>query len=140
MIRHPFHRLFCSVNFKTFLSWGLTCITCRVVVKEKFEPNLTPKQIEERGYHEKTRDLSGRSKDWSEYLARQQKYKVIDKLQRLQRKKMCPEPMTPRESGLRTRIRNYEAKHHWWYNDKIKDLINWPLGICSTFLNIIPRA
>ena len=50
------------------------------------------------------------------------------------------EPMTPRESGLRTRIRNYDRFYSWRYDDKMKDLINWPPGLCTTFLNIIPRA
>ena len=31
-----------------FVPWGLTCTTCGVIVKEKFKPNLTPKEFEAR--------------------------------------------------------------------------------------------
>jgi len=72
-----------------FVSWGLTCTTCGVVVKEKYERNLTKV---ERRYHDKE------TLEWS------RKRKIEHKLFRLKRRKGGPDSVTYREEKLRKRL------------------------------------
>ena len=90
-----------------FVPWGLTCTTCGVVVKEK--------------YHQK--DIP--------------QYKIRRKLERLHRRKMGPDPITPRESGLRRRIEGYNRLYS--YPDKLVNLIRWNPDVPEKFLNMTPR-
>lgn len=139
-----------------FVSWGLTCTTCGVVVKENYERNLTK---EERHSLEVNRNLGpimskafgGKEETDKEYLERQRAYKIRDKLQRMQRKKMGGGPMDSREIGLRKRIRGlktfYEhAKYSAPYKSEkerekeqqsILNLYN--VELVEQFLHISPR-
>lgn len=54
--------------------------------------------------------------------------------------------ITPQESGLRTRVNNFKKlyfnhDHHWYYSDdeREKNGICWPNGLCKRFLSITPR-
>jgi hypothetical protein len=107
-----------------FVSWGLTCTSCGVVVKQKYQRNLTKG---ERTYHDK------------ELLEYARKRKVRQKLERLQRKKLGPDPISPTESGLRRRIGRlkefYELMSlHWGDLD-----IAWNDALVEDFLNVSPR-
>jgi hypothetical protein len=144
-----------------FVSWGLTCTTCGVVIKEKYYPNLTPKQLEYREFDKKLEgseqnkrvgQLGGNTRSWEEKFERNQKYRIANKFRRLRRKKLGAEPITPRESGLRTRIRNlkryYEWATHYWIQ-KIRSLDGkkeiesirkiWDDVLVNEFLNVSPR-
>jgi hypothetical protein len=86
-----------------FVSWGLTCTTCGVVVKGKYERNLTKQERWKLEFGlKKLND--------KEYLNRQRAYKIKRKLERIQRRKIGKDPMTPQESGLRTRIKNFKVE------------------------------
>jgi hypothetical protein len=138
-----------------FVPWGITCTTCGVVVKEKFEPNLTPRQIRSREMDRKLENskysktfekLTGRSlSSWEEKLEWKQKRKIAKKLERLQRKKLGPEPITPEESGLRTRIRNlkdfYQMQSYYWGHPDNKETLDfgWDDKLVEQFLNLSPR-
>ena len=116
-----------------FVPWGLTCTTCGVIVKEKFEPNLTPKQIRSRemdrklegsNYAKTFEKLRGRPyPSWEENLEWKQKRKIQTNSIN-PAKKLGPEPITPEENGLRTRIRNlkdfYQSQSNYWghWDDK----------------------
>jgi len=61
----------------------------------------------------------------------------------LQRKKLGPEPITPRESGLRTRIKHLRRFYEWasWYwNAGRKRNLAWNDKLVEQFLNLNPRA
>ncbi len=138
-----------------FVPWGLTCTTCSVVVKEKFKTNLTPKQIRSRErdgklegskYSKTFEKLTGRTpSSWEERLEWKQKRKIANKLERLQRKKLGPEPITPEESGLRTRIRNlkhfYQMQSYYWGHPDNKETLDfgWDEKLVEQFLNLSPR-
>ena len=138
-----------------FAPWGLTCTTCGVVVKQKFRPNLTPKQLEDREFDRKLEGskysktfekLTGRSRSsWEENLEWKQKRKIAKKLERLQRKKLGPEPITPEESGLRTRIRNlkdfYQMQSYYWGHPNNKETLDfgWDEKLVEQFLNLSLR-
>jgi hypothetical protein len=143
-----------------FAPWGLTCTTCGVVVKQKFQRNLTKKEIEDRESNiklygedgkkesEYTKLLGkigvGHSGGWQEELEKNRKYKIIEKLQRLQRKKLGPELITPRESGLRIRIKHlkgfYErASWYWSSPDKNRLDFAWDDKLVEQFLSVNPR-
>jgi hypothetical protein len=143
-----------------FVPWGLTCTTCGVIVKEKFKPNLTPKEFEakeserkrntklEETYAKTFEKLTGRAysdPSWEETLEWKRKRKIANKLERLQRKKLGPEPISPEESGLRTRIRNlkdfYQMQSHYWGHPDNKETLDfgWDEKLVEQFLNLSPR-
>ena len=75
----------------SFVSWGLTCTTCGVVIKENYNPNLTPKQLKDRENHKKLEETKlikrlGLTDSWEERLESHQRYKTARKLRRLQRR------------------------------------------------------
>ena len=134
---------------QAFVSWGLTCTTCGVVIKQKYQPNLTPKELKRKERHirlegskysKSVGKLGGRPYGtWKEQFQRNQDYKLRNKLDRLQRKKLGPTPMSPEEVGLRTRIGHlkqfYELMSlHWGDLD-----IAWDDELVEKFLNISPR-
>jgi hypothetical protein len=107
-----------------FVSWGLTCTTCGVVVKEKYERNLTK---QERRYHDK------------ELLEFARKRKIRNRRERLQRKKLGSNPITAKEGGLRKRIGHLKQFYelmglHWGDLD-----IVWDDELVEDFLNVSPR-
>lgn len=145
-----------------FVSWGLTCTTCGVVIKEQYQRNLTPTELERKEwkiklegsnsdsnsnskseYAKTVEGLTGRpyhDDSWQESIERDRKHRIRDKLERLQRKRLGSEPMTPTESGLRTRIRNlkryYEYQSSYWsVGDKKKIDFGWDNELVNEFLN-----
>ena len=108
-----------------FVSWGLTCTTCGIVIKQKYEHNLT--RGERITYHDK------------EPLEVARKSKIQNRLEPLHRKKPRPDRMSPTESGLRRRIGGlkqfYELMSlHWGDLD-----IAWDDELVEDFLNGSPR-
>lgn len=135
-----------------FVSWGLTCTTCGVVVKEKYQHGLTPKQLRKREmdrklegskYAKTFEKLTGRPyASWKERFERSQKYKVMKKLKRLQRRRLGKDPMTPQETGLRRRIRGFKNLYYidnLYWSLKDENSINWSEDLSERFLNITPR-
>lgn len=131
-----------------FVSWGLTCTTCGVVVKEEYERGLTK---QERQYFEDDRKLEGGEYSKivekftgrpygspEERLERHNMYKIKRKLKRLQRRKLGNSAITPKESGLRTRIRN--LKNYFEYMNRYEHSeISWDNALVEQFLNVYPR-
>lgn len=112
-----------------FTSWGLTCTTCGVVIKQEFEHKLTNKVKEYLNISEKL------GQDKEDALKHYQKYKVIDKLQRLHRKRQGNRPITPKENGIRIRIKNLANTVYWSHKDEIV----WDNELVQEFLNLEPR-
>lgn len=110
-----------------FVSWGLTCTSCGVVIKEKFQHNLSTTQ----------KSLKENPIISEECYERNQRYKVIDKLKRLRRRRLGPDPITPKENGFRKRIKGYNQLYTC--NDKLRNLIRWNPNIVEAFLNMVPR-
>jgi hypothetical protein len=129
-----------------FVPWGLTCTSCGVVVKEgKYEPSLTPKELEYvelekklegSEYSKIVESISGGKPKMSieDQLKRKRAYKIADKLKRLQVK--GHPPITPKERSLRVRLyklegyRNYQLGAGRQYR---------PNALCKKFLNLNPR-
>jgi hypothetical protein len=129
-----------------FVSWGVTCTTCGVVVKEIYPQNLTSKQLEDKEIHEQTKDIfarfSGKNEEWPEYFERQKLNKVRSKLERLRRKKQGKAAITPRESGLRRRIRGLKKFYqlfHWFRADDVRLDFDWDADLVEKFLKLSPR-
>lgn len=135
-----------------FVSWGLTCTTCGVVVKEKYERGLTPKEqryiarrreSEVKGskseYNELMQKIGRHSITPDESLELRRRRKLGQKLERLQRTKLGPERMSPKEAGLRKRIGRlkqfYELMSLHWGDLRIA----WDDKLVEQFLNIVPR-
>ncbi|HKX20208.1 MAG TPA: hypothetical protein VJM74_00900 [Nitrososphaeraceae archaeon] len=129
-----------------FVSWGMTCTTCGVIVKENYELNLTPEQFkrvkrdkkfEVSKYPKLMEEASGHP--WQKSLKMPQKRRVVKKLEIPQRKKLGSERMSRRETGLRTRIGRLKQFYelmglHWG------DLnIAWDDELVAQFLNVVPR-
>ncbi|HEX9318616.1 MAG TPA: hypothetical protein VF884_06750 [Nitrososphaeraceae archaeon] len=109
-----------------FAPWGLTCTTCGVVVKQKYQQNLTAEQRRKKEHYDK------------ELYEHMEQRKIRDKLKRLLRRRMGPDPITPKESGLRRRIEGYNRLYS--YPDKLANLIKWNPELPVKFLNMEPRA
>src|SRR5436189_4313682 len=84
-----------------FTPWGLTCTTCGVVVKQKYQQNLTLEQRNKKELYDK------------ELYEHMEQRKIRDKLKRLQRRRMGPDPITPKEIGLRRRIEAYNRLYSY---------------------------
>jgi hypothetical protein len=108
-----------------FVSWGLTCTTCGIVIKQNYEHNFTKgKRIT---YHDKGP------------LEFDRERKFQNKIEGLKQKKPRPDRMSPTESGLRKRIGRlkqfYELMSlHWGDLD-----IAWEDELVEDFLNVSPR-
>jgi hypothetical protein len=131
-----------------FVSWGMTCATCGVIVKENYEPIPTPQQLRMIKTDKKLEDskipklmerASGHHYNWQESLKMPHKRKVARKLEKLQRKKLGSERMPRKEAGFRTRIGRLKQFYelmglHWG------DLnIAWDDELVAQFLNVLPR-
>lgn len=139
-----------------FISWGLTCTTCGVVIKQKYE-HTTLKQLKARELDRKLEHYPNysmavakfRGPSWQEQAEIEQKEKIAQKLKRLERKKHGP--ITPTESGLRRRIRNLKQFYTWASpnlfgrlsdisDNKRKSIeIVWDDNLVEQFLNLNPR-
>jgi len=131
-----------------FVSWGMNCTTCGVIVKENYEPIPTPQQLrmiktdkklEDSKYPKLMERASGHHYNWQESLKMPHKRKVARKLEKLQRKKLGSERMSRKEAGFRTRIGRLKQFYelmglHWG------DLnIAWDDELVAQFLNVLPR-
>jgi len=131
-----------------FVSWGMNCTTCGVIVKENYEPIPTPQQLrmiktdkklEDSKYPKLMERASGHHYNWQESLKMPHKRKVARKLEKLQRKKLGSERMPRKEAGFRTRIGRLKQFYelmglHWG------DLnIAWDDELVAQFLNVLPR-
>jgi integrase len=83
---------------------------------------------------------------WEERLERSQKCKIRDKLERLRRRRLGKDPITPDESGLRRRIKElknfYEGASYYWGHDGGPDVSiqdSWNLNVVQEFLYLTPR-
>ncbi len=117
-----------------FVSWGLTCTTCGVVVKEHYEHNLSPKQLEYKERYDKPerkgskyaktfQKLTGHPPPtWEQKLEGRQKRAVTRKLARLRR--LQSGPISHRENGLRKKVRHLKR----FYNSVGDHIIypSWP--------------
>jgi hypothetical protein len=133
-----------------FVSWGLTCTTCGVVVKEKYERNLTPRELK---YVERQKKfesegseysklliqrLGGRSMTWQQSLESRRTCQVEGKLKRLERKLRGPRIYSHGEAGLRTRTRNLKHFYEWMNRYEHSD-ISWDNALVEQFLHVYPR-
>ena len=111
-----------------FTPWGLTCTNCDVVIKEKIDHNfLSIAQKEDRKF------LS------EECYERNQRYKVIEKLQRIKRRGLGTDPISPKENGFRKRIKGYNRLYSDMDSDKLRNLIRWNPNVVEEFLYMTPR-
>lgn len=116
-----------------FVSWGLTCTSCDVVIKEKFQHNLS---ITQKSWEKRLKEGPFGSE---EVYERNQRYKVIDKLKRIKRRELGPEPISSKENGFRKRIKGYNSLYSYEYNDKMRNLIRWNPNVVKEFLYMTPR-
>jgi hypothetical protein len=106
------------------------------------------RKLEGTKYRKYLEKVSGRS-NWQEDFEIEQKNKIARKLKRLERKKHGP--ITPKESGLRRRIRNLKQFYAWAsrklfaplsdHSDKKRQSIEiaWDDNLIEQFLNLDPR-
>ena len=102
-----------------FTPWGLTCTSCGVIIKEEIEHNfLTVMQKRNKKYMTEGRFGS------EETYERIQRSKVIEKHKRLRRRRLGPDPITPKENGFRKIIKGYNNLYFVGiYYDRVRNLI-----------------
>jgi hypothetical protein len=108
-----------------FVPWGLTCTTCGVVIKEKFQHNL-PKSQKERKERYDIHD-----KELFEHV---QQRKIMNKLERLQRKGQPP--ITPSERSMRMKLYKFEGSRNYCLGLGRQYR---PNDLCEKFLSLKPR-
>ena len=117
-----------------FVPWGLTCPNCDVVIKENIEHNFLSTIQKNDMKFLKESHFGG-----EEVYERNQRYKVIEKLQRIKRRGLGPYPISPEENGFRKRIKGYNRLYSDIYNDKVRNLIRWNPNVVEEFLYMTPR-
>ena len=130
---------------RRFVSWGLTCTTCGIVVKEKYERNLTKQERQRLEWHqkptgekyEKLIQMLGGRKPLSdqEYIQWLRQRKLEGKLKRLERRRLGKEPITPKETRLRKKIKRLNERY-----SENKNLVGiWDSSVVEKFLYVNPR-
>jgi hypothetical protein len=139
-----------------FVPWGITCKNCGIILKQQYEHNLPKgklkwKKILERlhtdpkykEYQDHTAEAfvsigHRRSKEEVERLNMQWRKKR--KIQQRKRKMLGGGPMSPKEAGLRRRVkelkRMYEKDCHRY--TALKNMINWDEELVEKFLATRP--
>lgn len=124
-----------------FVPWGLTCTTCGVIKREKFESKPTSRLLQScKGL----KMMFNQSPE--ETMEKHQKFKIQDKLKRRVRKTQGGDPISSSESGLRRRVSRlgkvYDDIFRLYNSSKdVDDSLKfvWNEQLTEQFLNLVPR-
>lgn len=131
-----------------FVPYALTCLSCNVIIKEKFEHKLTNREKQNLSVRKKLDSILGPNLGLppasKENLERVKKREVMEKYKRrkekLERKLLGVEHVSPVENGLRRRIKGFNKLYFYEHDNEMRDRIKWDVEFCQKFLDLRPTV
>jgi hypothetical protein len=128
-----------------FVPYALTCLSCNIIVRDvNFEHKPTDRERNTLSNSKKLDSILGLPPASKEQVERARKHKVIRKYKRrkdkLERKLLGEECISPEENGLRRRIKGFNKLYSYEHDNEMRDIIKWDIELCQKFLDLRPTV